>query len=93
MIDAQVAHAPRTVPPDASPILKGFLVLFIKPTALAVAGGYYRLRFVDHRLSSQQSLDFNGTVATAPINATEEPNAGADSASQAPKPASPILPS
>jgi len=27
-------------------------------------------------LSSQQSLDSNGTVVTAPINATEEPNAG-----------------
>src|SRR5262245_30577961 len=28
------------------------------------------------RLSSQQSLDSNGTVAKTPINATEEPNTG-----------------
>src|SRR4030095_17110471 len=71
-----VRYAPRTVPPEVSHILKGFLALFIKLTAPAVAAGYDRLGFVDQRLSSQQSLDSNGTVATAPINATEEPNAG-----------------
>jgi hypothetical protein len=71
-----VRYAPRTVPPEVSHILKGFLALFIKLTAPAVAAGYDHLGFVDQRLSSQQSLDSNGTVATAPINATEKPNAG-----------------
>jgi len=50
--------------------------LSIKPTALAVAAGYDRLRVADQRLSSQQNLDSDETLAKAPINATEEPNAG-----------------
>jgi len=53
--------------PDVSHIPKGFLSLSINPTAPAVAAGYDRLRFAYQRLSSQQSLDSNGTVATAPI--------------------------
>jgi hypothetical protein len=56
-------NAPHSVPPDVSHILKGFLALSIKLTAFAVVAGYGRLRLADQRLSSQQSLDSDRTVA------------------------------